>query len=295
VPNKVYFKGIYQQNSIDFEGGLIQVSRFPFVDRQFIKVAKPHAHNFFQAFLLEEGTTSLQYEDHNFDISAPAFFTIPKNIVHGFTSADDCRGWIINLSDMFLENILKRDADIVMELDAIHIEHLEEGEETERVILAMQKIVAEFNQNLPGKSIILQSLVNILIVRLHRISKKNTHFLTSSNTDNTSKIYFRRFTQLIKTDHAFKKMVESYAHDLGISAGHLNRICHLIADKSPKDIITDYFILEAQIALTSIDKSITEIAYQLNCEDAAYFSRLFKKKTGLTPKEFREKQGVKTS
>lgn len=290
---KIYFKGIYKQNSIDFVGGVIQVNAFPFVDRQFIKVAKPHAHNFFQAFLLEEGATVIQFEEQNFEISAPAFITIPKNTVHGFTSSDDCRGWIINLSDSFLENMLKRDADIVMELDAIHIEHLEEGEETERVILAMKKIVAEFNQNLPGKSILMQSLVSILIVRLYRISKKSTHFLSPKNADNTSKIYFRRFTQLIKTDHAFNKTVESYAHDLSISAGHLNRICHLIADKSPKDIITDYFILEAQLALTGIEKSITEIAYQLNCEDPAYFSRLFKKKTGLTPKEFREKNGVK--
>jgi AraC family transcriptional regulator, transcriptional activator of pobA len=295
MQGKIYFKGIYQQNSIDFEGGLIQVSPFPFVDKQFIKVAKPHAHNFFQAFLLEEGSTVMQYGDQSLDISAPAFFTIPKNTVHGFVSSDDCRGWIINLSDSFLENTLKRDGDIVMELDAIHIEHLEEGEETERVILAMKKIVVEFNQKLPGKSMMLQSLVSILIVRLHRVSKKNTHFISPNNTDNTTKIYFRRFSQLIKTAHTFKKTVESYAQDLGISTGHLNRICHLIADKSPKDIITDYFILEAQNALASIEKSITEVAYELNCEDPAYFSRLFKKKTGLTPKEFREKNGVKNA
>ncbi|PWK17312.1 AraC family transcriptional activator of pobA [Arcicella aurantiaca] len=293
MSTKVYFKGNYQKDSIDFEDGLIQVTAFPFVDSLFVREVKPHAHNFFQGFLLEEGITSLEYEENTIEIIAPAFFTIPKNIVHGLTNSEDCRGWIINLSDLFLENILRKDADIVMELDAIHIKHLREGEETEEVIVAMKKIVAEFNQNLPGKSIMLQNLVSILVVGLHRISKKNTHPLNPLHSDNTSKIYFRRFIQLIKTDYTFKKTVESFANDLGISAGHLNRICHQITNNSPKEIISNYFIQEAQKELTSIEKSITQISYQLHCDDPAYFSRLFKKRTGLTPKEYREKHGIK--
>ncbi|MFN8346968.1 MAG: AraC family transcriptional regulator [Spirosomataceae bacterium] len=293
MPTKVYFKGNYQKHSIDFEGGLIQVTEFPFVDSRFVKEVRPHAHNFFQGFFIEEGTTRLDYEEHTIEITAPAFFTIPKNIVHGLTNSDDCRGWIINLADLFLENILKKEADIVMELDTVHIEHLIEGEETEEVFLVMKKIVAEFNQNLPGKSMMLQNLVNILIVSLHRISKKNKHFLHFSDADNTEKIYFRRFINLIKSDHTFKKTVKSYAADLGISEGHLNRITHRITQESPKNIILNYFILEAQKELTVFEKSITEIAYRLNCDDAAYFARLFKKKTGLTPKEFRKKHGIK--
>jgi AraC family transcriptional regulator, transcriptional activator of pobA len=293
VQAKTYFKGIYQQNSIDFEGGLINVSAFPFVGNQFIKIAKPHAHNFLQVFLLEHGTTVIHYEDQNFEITAPAFITIPKNIEHGFSSSDDCRGWIINLSDSFLENILKNDADIIMELDVIHIEHLEVGEETERIVQAMQKIVAEFNQKLPGKYIMLQSLVSILIVRLHRIPVRNTNFLIPKSLDNTYKIYFRQFMTLVKTAHSFKKSIEDYAAELHISQGHLNRVCKSITGKSPKDIITDYCIHETQIALADVEKSIAQVAFNLSFDDPAYFSRLFKKRTGLTPKEFRMKQRTK--
>lgn len=293
MSNKVYFKGNYQKNSIDFEGGLIQVTEFPYVDSTFVREVSPHAHNFFQGFILEEGTTSLEFEDNLAKIAAPAFFTIPKNIMHGLSNSDDCRGWIINLSDLFLENILKKDADIVMELDTIHIEHLVQGEATEEVFLLMKKIVLEFNQSLPGKSLILQNLVTILIVSLHRMSQKNENLILTANTDNTSKIYFRRFINLIKSKHTFKKSVKSYAVDLGISEGHLNRITHKITKESPKDIILNYFILEAQKELSSFDKTITEIAYQLQCDDSAYFSRLFKKKTGITPKKFREKHSIK--
>jgi AraC family transcriptional regulator, transcriptional activator of pobA len=291
---KTYYNGIYQQNSIDFMEGLIHVSKFPFVENQFIKIAKPHAHNFLQVFLLEEGTTIIQHEEQNFEVTAPAFLSIPKNTEHGFTSSDDCRGWIINLSDNFLENILKKDADMVMELDVIHIEHLEEGEETERIILAMRKIVAEFNQNLSGKAIMLQSLVSILMVRLHRLPKKTSDFLLPNNSNNASKIYFRRFMQLVKTAHSFRKSIEEYAAELSISQGHLNRICQTIAGKSPKEIIINYCMIEAQKALTNIEKSISQVAYDISFEDPAYFSRLFKKRMGISPKKFRENHGIKS-
>jgi AraC family transcriptional activator of pobA len=69
----------------------------------------------------------------------------------------------------------------------------------------------------------------------------------------------------------------------------LNRICHQIANKSPKEIILDYFVSEAQILLQHDEKTITEVAYHLGFEDPAYFSRFFKLKVGLTPKAFQEK------
>ena len=81
--------------------------------------------------------------------------------------------------------------------------------------------------------------------------------------------------------------------NIKLSTGHLNRICQTIAAKSPKDIVTDYCIMEAQIALTNVEKSITQVAYELSFDDPAYFSRLFKKVTGMSPKTFREKHGVK--
>jgi AraC family transcriptional activator of pobA len=101
--------------------------------------------------------------------------------------------------------------------------------------------------------------------------------------------------QLVKTAHSFKKTIEEYASDLSISQGHLNRICQKIAGKSPKEIIIDYCMLEAQRALTNIEMSISQVAYDISFEDPAYFSRLFKKRLGISPKEFREKHGIKSA
>jgi YesN/AraC family two-component response regulator len=40
--------------------------------------------------------------------------------------------------------------------------------------------------------------------------------------------------------------------------------------------------------LFSTDKSVAEIGFELGYSDKAYFSSVFKKKSGMTPTEFRE-------
>jgi AraC family transcriptional activator of pobA len=128
----------------------------------------------------------------------------------------------------------------------------------------------------------------MMLLRLYRI------FVTSSAihlSDNKNEIYYRRFVQLIKEMKSFKVSVEEYATRLNISSGHLNRICKDVCGLSPKDVITNFFIDEAKIYLRNFEMSIAEISYVLDIEDPAYFTRLFKKRTELTPKQFRRQLG----
>ncbi|WP_413998594.1 helix-turn-helix domain-containing protein [Flavobacterium sp. W1B] len=290
---KLYYEGLYGNDSIEFVKGLINVYPFGVIGKQFDGEVKPHIHNnLFQIFIIENGSTELIFNENQYALSGPCFITVPKNTEHGFKHKTDMNGWIITLSDKVLENMLYREADVIFEMDAIHITAINSGDETlTEVYQTMQKCVAEYQNNLPGKLLMLQNLVGQIIVQLYRLPSESRKIITSS--DNSGKIYFRRFQQLIKVSNSFKITVEKYASELGISAGHLNRICHTIAAKSPKDIIIDFFITEAQLALTNPDNSITEISYNLSFEDPGYFTRLFKKRTGLTPKAFREKIGVK--
>ena len=57
--------------------------------------------------------------------------------------------------------------------------------------------------------------------------------------------------------------------------------------KTAIDHIHLYLISEAKNLLAGGDLSVSEIAYALGFESPPYFSRLFKKEVGVTPKEFR--------
>lgn len=290
--NRTFFEGLYGKNSIDFVKGLIYVYPFGVIGKENNNTVKPHIHNNqFQIFMVVSGNTVLLHKDEKIAVAGPAFITIPKNTEHGFEHQTEMEGWILSLSDSVLEHMIKREAEAVIAIETFQLTTVSQGDFSELVFQNMLECVDEYQQQNLGKLLMLESLIGKIIVQLSRIPKSTP--LRIFNKDNSAIIYFRRFSQLIRESGTYKKSIEKYAAELSITTGHLSRICNAIAQQHPKEVIIDYFINESKALLSDIEKSINEIGYDLGFEDPSYFSRIFKKKTGLTPNEFRKSIGTK--
>ena len=57
--------------------------------------------------------------------------------------------------------------------------------------------------------------------------------------------------------------------------------------RTASQVVQERVVLEAKRWLSNTETGIAEIAFRLNIEDPAYFTRFFKKQTGLTPGDFR--------
>jgi len=97
---------------------------------------------------------------------------------------------------------------------------------------------------------------------------------------------------LINRDFHSHRKVESYAAELGITAPYLNNVCQQLVEKSALQMVHERVLLEAKRSLIYTVQNISEIAYGLGFTDPAYFTRFFRRLTGLSPKQFREKQAA---
>ncbi|WP_294243390.1 AraC family transcriptional regulator [uncultured Chryseobacterium sp.] len=83
------------------------------------------------------------------------------------------------------------------------------------------------------------------------------------------------------------KTAKDYADRLSVHVNHLNKKLKESTGKTTTEIITERIVQEAKILLRQTRWNVSEIAYALGFEEVAHFSNFFKKKTALTPMEFR--------
>jgi AraC-like DNA-binding protein len=86
-----------------------------------------------------------------------------------------------------------------------------------------------------------------------------------------------------------------YADKLNMSSRNLNLISQSVFGKSITEIIETRKLIEARTMLLNTGKSVSEIGYDLGYNEKSYFTRVFRKKTGVTPTEFREQMHTAVS
>ena len=164
--------------------------------------------------------------------------------------------------------------------------------EKEKQILwdCVMKLQLELQENIDIHSqAILVSSLELLLNYCSRfygrqfITRKNSNNAVVAQIENILSEYFK------ETDISEKGLptVKFLADQVNLSPGYLSDLLKKETGKNTQDHIHFYLIEEAKNILLNTNKSVGEIAYSLGFEYPQYFNKLFKKKTGKTPVEFR--------
>jgi two-component system response regulator YesN len=106
--------------------------------------------------------------------------------------------------------------------------------------------------------------------------------------DLKEKIVFTKIYECIKKNVFADISLEYVAQQVGMSPQYLSRIFKEEVGMNFIDYVTSKRISYAKKLLENRDKSIRDIAIESGYSDPSYFSKIFKKIVGLTPKEYRE-------
>ncbi|NLX72129.1 MAG: AraC family transcriptional regulator [Bacteroidales bacterium] len=99
---------------------------------------------------------------------------------------------------------------------------------------------------------------------------------------------FVSFLQILEDNFRRPLSVDFYAEKLFMSSRNLNLISQKIMNQSVSELIETRKLTEAKHLLAHTSKSVSEIGFELGYNEKSYFSKVFKKKAGQTPSEFRE-------
>ena len=88
--------------------------------------------------------------------------------------------------------------------------------------------------------------------------------------------------------------IEDMASNSGLSRTSFYNQLKALTGQSPKEFVSDFRMKKAYMYLESTTMTISEVAYKTGFNDPVYFARLFKQRTGMTPKAYREKKNAET-
>ena len=277
-------------------------------------VIQPHRHDaFFQLLYLTKGQVDFWLDDAEYQAQSPCLLVVPAGHVHGFRFTADVLGPVVTASQKALESL----AGVSMPelLDTIRKPRMialpDEMRHVNQLMPLFLSLEQECRTHALGHLAAGTSLLLALMVQVHRIvqstavdgvtlhqSMVQVHRIVQSTAVDGVTLHqsfsrkarqIEKFRALIDQQFRQQKSLQHYADQLGMTAGQLSRLCRQSLDMSGLDLINARVLHEAQRDLIYTHLPIKQLAANLGFDDDAYFSRFFRKHTGITPTDFRNK------
>ncbi|WP_235294162.1 helix-turn-helix domain-containing protein [Portibacter lacus] len=170
--------------------------------------------------------------------------------------------------------------------EALHIS----DDERETISDIIQKIEKELSNNIDAHS---QTLIisNLELLLNYCVRFYDRQFFTRTNLNQDIASEFEQFIQAYYRENKQLELgipsVQYCGESMNLSPKYLSDLLRKETGKSTQDHIHKYIIEKAKNRLLNSKESASEIAYSLGFEYPQYFSKIFKKKTTMSPSEFR--------
>ncbi|WP_233259625.1 helix-turn-helix domain-containing protein [Ramlibacter sp. WS9] len=249
---------------------------------------EPHVHQgLYQVLWLHAGKAQVWLDEQRETAEGPVAIVVPPGVVHGFRFAPDTDGLVLTLSARFLvegdfqsvgnafrslfsaPGLLRfgASAPVAVRLDAL-----------------LQELAVEFGAPGSTQSPVAGWLARAVIWRLAQARALGG----DTQTAHPHQALFTRFLLLVEEKFLDHWPLERYASRLGLSTARLNRLVRARSGRSALELVHERLTREACRRLVYIAAPAASLASELGFEDPAYFSRFFKRRTGLSPQRWRQ-------
>lgn len=130
-----------------------------------------------------------------------------------------------------------------------------------------------------GNFIYVSQVLSVILSETYHREKKNDAVEQNKHVTSIVKYMYRHIGENLSLEHI--------CEEIGLSKSYVNAIFLKCTQHAPMDFFINLKMREACRMLRSSDLYVYEIAQKLGYKDQYYFSRLFKKVVGMSPKEYK--------
>ena len=139
-----------------------------------------------------------------------------------------------------------------------------------------------------AKDVVRNNFYNLFVAIDSEMRRMGIGKVDNFSKNRSWKLY-NDFYTLLSRHHTKYHDVKFYADKLNITPDYLYKLFYRIENVSPKEMIDRFVIVSIKILLQNTDLSVKNIAAELHFDDPSYMCRFFRKMTGMSPLEYRNR------
>jgi len=243
---------------------------------------EPHRHaRLHQVLLIESGGGMARLEGVDLPLRPMSLVSVPPGDVHGFSFSPGTQGFVVTLADELREELLAKAGEARRVLSRTRALGADS-----QIVTTVQQIAREYGGRDRARALVLRGLCATLLgltARAAETAEPVEGILAES-------ALLHRFEEALEAHFLEHWKVADYARALAVTPTHLSRVARAATGEPASRLIEARVMREARRNLAYTNMSVSTIGYALGFKDLAYFSRVFTRALGVSPRAFRARQ-----
>lgn len=246
---------------------------------------RAHQHSdLVQVLYIQQGQGEIEIEGVRHPFVDACVQIIPALCVHGFRFSPATQGFSLSLAAPLVAQFEQQFGRSLLVLNRPACVPV--GDAGVQIHTLFQTLQQEYQAEHEARDMMLHSLLSALMVWLNRQAAAPAEV---SDKVERKRAAIRRFNQLVENHYREHLPLAHYANRIGMSGVHLNTLCREFHGCSALSVLHQRLLLEAKRSLLYTSMTVSQISDYLGFSDTTYFSRFFRRSTGFSPRDFRDR------
>lgn len=261
-----------------------------------------HTHEFVELVFVVEGAAIHEMSGHTYQLAAGDVFVVEPNVYHSYTCSPDKETIVYNV--LFNASFLQQEMEVLQQMPSFVgffylVPFLRKSQSfipyhplfpAQRLQIQshLQTIEDEFRQQREGYQLMIKTRWIECLVWLSRYHQENRNSQKPSAISDQA--WMDSIVNYVELHYYQPFTLQQLSQLCGMSVSSFTAKFKDATGLSLVDYKHTVQVRHAANLLQTTDKKVLDIALEVGFGDISFFNRMFRKHTGVTPREYRRKQ-----
>ena len=237
----------------------------------------PHSHHYIEFMCLESGSCRFQLQDGEHQLKAGQFICLDAGVPHGMVVEEPAR--ILNVEFYFSSPKSDPLAEKILPLPPPKKAGYYILEDNTNISTLMKMIIGEVTGHRPQQQLAAELLIWQLLLELRRLAQDQEQLHGNRHV--------RKAMAYLDSHYYADFSIGQLAEKLNLNRSYLQRIFKKETGCTPAAYLLNLRLQRASALLARTDLPIAEISDYVGFSSQQYFTHVFRKHKGMTPRQYR--------